>query len=99
MKKEIRTAIQQGIKEAEKNGYKWTITENGLKWSYGEEFTFRKEEYEGDEEWCLIVDAVQSGMNMACILVGSSRWADTNSTEEAYRIATKAAIRRANSVY
>ena len=35
MKKEIRQAINQGIKEAEKNGYKWTITANGLNWSYG----------------------------------------------------------------
>lgn len=46
MKKEIKQAIQQGINEAELNGYKWTITANGLKWSYGEDFTFRKEEYD-----------------------------------------------------
>jgi hypothetical protein len=99
MKQEIKAAIQQGIKEAEKNGYKWTITENGLKWSYGEEFTFRKEEYADDDEWCLIVEAVQYGREMAIILVGNSRWADATSEEEAYRLATKAAIRRANSLY
>lgn len=99
MKKEIRNAIQAGIKESKLNGYKWTITENGLKWSYGEEFTFSIEEYVDDDDYCLIVKAVQTGMEMACLLVGSSRWADCRTAEEAYQMATRQTIRRANNWY
>lgn len=99
MKKEIRQAIQQGIKESNKHGYKWEITPNGLKWSYGEEFTFSKETYEGDEDWCLIAKAVQYGRNMATILVGDSRWCDCKDEAEAYRIATMEVIKRAYAIY
>lgn len=98
MKKEIRLAIQQGIKEADKNGYMWTITPNGLKWSYGEEFTFIENHIDEDEIF-LTVKANGYGATMASLIVGSSRFCDCHTMEDAYRIATKATIRNANNTY
>lgn len=43
MKREHRNAISKAIKESDLNGYKWSISENGLRWSYlseNEQFTF-----------------------------------------------------------
>lgn len=98
MKREIRNAISAGIKEAELNGYKWTITPNGLKWSYGEEFTFSTYPIE-DGESCLTVKAVQSGITMITMIIGNAFYADTSDLVDAYRIATEATIRKANRIY
>lgn len=99
MKKEFRRAMQEGIRESELNGYKWVVTPTGLKWSYcDEEFTFTME---GNDSECqvLVVRAVQSGMKMAALLIGKEWYCDTSSVEDAYRIATKATIKKANHLY
>lgn len=97
MKKELRRAMQEGIRESELNGYKWAVTPTGLKWSYcDEEFTFTVEEHECQ---VLAVRAVQSGMHMVSLLIGKERYCDASSTEEAYRIATEATIKKANHLY
>ena len=95
MKMQLRRAMQEGIKGSELNGYKWTVTPTGLKWSYcDEEFTFTVEENE-----CLVVRAVQSGMHMVSLLIGTEWWHDVSSVEEAYRVATEATIKKANRMY
>lgn len=99
MKREIRNAISQGIKEAEKNGYKWTITADGLKWSYcDEEFTFKFHEFEDGDKFLTVH---QKGYNeiWVGIIIGDNRWADAHTIEEAYRKATKATIAKANHLY
>lgn len=99
MKREIRTAIQQGIKESELNGYKWTITTNGLKWSYCDvEFTFKLTEID-DEEKYLTVHVKGCNEMFVGIIIDNSRWADANTIEDAYRKATRATIRKANNTY
>lgn len=97
MKKEIRQAMVTGIKEADLNGYKWTITQDGLTWSYGEEFIFSTYEVDGDT--ILTVKAVQSGIMMAEVIIGTHFWCDTSDLLDAYRGATKATIRKANRIY
>jgi hypothetical protein len=100
MKKEIRQAIMEGIKEAELNGYKWTITKDGLKWSYGEEFTFSTYTLDDDaKETVLTVKAVQSEMTMVTMIIGTAFWCDCSDLVDAYRIATEYTIRKANSIY
>ena len=48
MKREYRNAVKRGIEKSDTNGYKWSITPNGLKWSYLDvEFTFIEED-DGD---------------------------------------------------
>jgi len=99
MKKEIRQAIQQGIKEVEKNGYKWTITADGLKWSYCDvEFTFKLTEVDEEDKF-LVVKEKGSDEMWVGIIINDSRWADANTVEDAYRKATKATINKANRLY
>lgn len=100
MKKEIRQAIMEGIKEADPKGYKWTITKDGLKWSYGEEFTFSLETCDYDDKVrCLTVKAVQSEITMITLLIGTAFYCDGYDLLDAYRIATEYTIRRANCIY
>lgn len=98
MKKEYRNAIQKAIKDSDLNGYKWTITENGLRWSYltgeNEVFTFDTT----TEENFLTV------RGPFCEMAGiwyeeNERWADCKTLTEAYYLATKATIRKANYIY
>ena len=99
MKKEIRQAINMGIKEAEKNGYKWTITATGLKWSYCDvEFTFKFTEIDEEDKF-LTVHEKNSEEMFVGIIINDSRWADANTIEEAYRKATRATIAKANHLY
>lgn len=96
MKREIRNAITKAIKESDLNGYKWTITEHGLKWSYGEEFTFDTT----SEENILMVRANSSRKYMAVIWYKKDdKFADCKTLVEAYYLATKATIRKANRIY
>jgi len=98
MKREFRNAIREGINASELNGYKWTITANGLHWNYGESFTFTINRID-EEESFLIVKAENSGETMVGLIVGSSRFCDCHTLEDAYRIATKATIRNAYNIY
>lgn len=98
MKKEIRQAIMQGIKEADLKGYKWSITQNGLKWSYGEEFTFSTL-HASDDTLVLTVKAVQSEMTMVTLMIGTDFYHDCSDLVDAYRIATIATIENANRIY
>lgn len=97
MKNEIRNAIREGIKESELNGYKWTITADGLEWSYGESFEFIEEEH--DDIILLFVIAKSSDMKMARLLIGKDWFCDCSDIVDAYRIATKATINNANRTY
>lgn len=98
MTNEIRNAIKKGINDSELNGYKWTITKDGLKWSYGEQFTFYHKQID-DEDGHLFVLAKRSEMSMASILIGESFYHDCQTIEEAYYLATKRTIWNANHTY
>lgn len=99
MKKEIRQAINQGIKESDLCGYKWTITANGLKWSYCDvEFTFKLTEVD-EENSFLVVNEKGNSKMWAGIIIGNDRYSDANTIEDAYRKATKATINKANRLY
>lgn len=99
MKKEIKNAMMNGIKESDLNGYKWSVTSNGLKWSYGEEFNFTLSEKDDDGDQILTVKAVQSKMKITNIWIGDSFYCDCSSIEEAYKLATRRTIRNANLIY
>jgi hypothetical protein len=96
MKKEYRNAITKAIKESDLNGYKWTITENGLRWSYlseNEQFTF-----EIVEDDFLVVHG--PCFDMADVFFHETdKYADAKNLAEAYYLATKLTIRKANRVY
>lgn len=94
MKREIRNAIAKAIKESDLNGYKWTITENGLKWSYcDEEFTFNT-----PEENILTVESKYTTMAIIWYEKGE-KYANCETLTEAYYHATKATIAKANYIY
>lgn len=94
MKKEIRSAIARAIKDSDLKGYKWTIIENGIQWSYGVTFTF-----EIQEEDFLVVTS-DGGFTMADVFFHESdKYADAKTIEEAYYLATKLTIRKAHRIY
>ena len=94
MTRENRNAITKAIKESDLNGYKWTITENGLRWSYLDtEFTF-----DTTEEHILTVKG--GYCRMACIWYEQGeKYADCETLADAYYLATKATIKKANYIY
>ena len=97
MKKDYKNAIVKAIKESELNGYKWTITENGLRWSYlseNEQFTFDTTA----EDNILIVHGPYCDMATIWYEQGE-KYADCETLTEAYYLATKATIRKANYIY
>ena len=97
MKREYRNAISKAIKDSDLNGYKWTITENGLRWSYlseNEQFTFDTE----TEENVLIVVGPYCMMAIIWYEQGE-KLADCETLTDAYYLATKAAIAKANYIY
>ena len=98
MKNELRSAIRQGINNSELNGYKWTITPGGLKWSYGDEFTFEAKSMPDDEIFLYVKNA-STGRIMAALVVGTADDADASNLVDAYRIATEKTIRNANRIY
>lgn len=96
MKREIRNAIAKAIKDSELNGYKWTITENGLRWSYlseNEQFTF-----DTDIENYLTVSGPYCCMASVWYEPGE-KYADCETLTEAYYLATKMTIAKANYIY
>lgn len=98
MKREYREAITKAIKESDLNGYKWTITENGLRWSYlseNEIFTF-------DTASAKDILAVRDPHGHAFTYIWyeqGEKYADCETLTEAYYLATKATIRKANHIY
>lgn len=97
MKREYREAIARAIKESDLNGYKWTILPNGLHWSYlseGEDFIFDTT----SEEDFLIVRGPCCSMAEIWYEKGE-RFADCETLTEAYYLATKATIAKANHIY
>lgn len=99
MNMQIRKSMMNGIKESDLNGYKWSVTSNGLKWSYGEEFNFNLSEKDDDGDQFLTVKAVQSEMIMTTVCIGNASYYDCSNLEEAYKLATKRTIRNANHLY
>lgn len=98
MKREHRNAIAKAIKESDLKGYKWTITENGLRWSYlteNELFTFDTE----TEENILLVHGPHGGHMAIIWYEQGERFADCETLTEAYYLATKATIKKANYIY
>lgn len=95
MKREYRNAVKRGIEKSDTNGYKWSITPNGLKWSYLDvEFTFIEED---DGEFLSVRDGFDEPF--VSIWYGDDKYADCNTLEEAYELATLKTIRRANCRY
>ena len=93
MKREYRNAIKRGIEKADTNGYKWNITPSGLKWSYlGIEFTFVV-----DGEFLSVRD--NFNVPFTATWFRDDEYADCETLEEAYEIATIRTIRRANYLY
>ena len=93
MKKEYRAAVQRAIKESDLNGYTWTVTPDGLEWSYGETFRFS----EGKEMLSVYADSY--GGFMLGMLVGPNSWDDAKTLEEAYYKAAREVIYQANNLY
>lgn len=100
MKRNIRSAVRQGINESELNGYKWEITMGGIKWEYCDvEFIFK---YHDLEDGNGILNTHQLGHEeeiWTVTLIGNDRWDDASTIEEAYRIATKRTIAKANHLF
>ena len=95
MKREYRNAIKRGIEKSDTNGYKWSTTPNGLKWSYLDiEFTFIVED---GGEFLNVID--NFGHQFVLICYGHGKYGDCQSLEEAYEIATRRLINRANYTY
>ena len=96
MKREYIKAIREGIKTSDLNGYKWTVTKDGLKWSYCDtEFTFVLNEAGN----FLKVRDLSMNESIAMVSIGDDEWDDAATVEDAYRIATKATIQKANYIY
>ena len=103
MKRNIRSAVRNGINESELNGYKWEITMSGLKWEYCDvEFLFRLHEYASGEK-ALTVHQKDGGTwyeeSWITVLIGDSKYDDARTVEEAYRIATRRTIYKANHLF
>jgi hypothetical protein len=100
MKREYRNAIQKAIKDSDLNGYKWTITKKGLRWSYCDvEFTFH---YDPETNFLQVYDApgvIVDEAPFIGLLIGDHSWDDAKDIEEAYYKATKATISKANYLY
>ncbi|MGM9643047.1 MAG: hypothetical protein ACI3XI_07540 [Eubacteriales bacterium] len=95
MKREYRAAIKAGIEKSNLNGYKWSITPNGLKWSYcNVEFTFS----DGEESGMLIVKD-NFGDDFVTIWYGDDKYADCKTLVKAYELATMQTIKKANYLY
>lgn len=95
MKKEYRNAIAKAIQESDLNGYKWTITADGVAWSYmdGEAFVFTVRE-EG------IIYVQWKGFRLATVYFDpTDEYADCKTLEEAYYLVTKQLIRNANHTF
>lgn len=98
MKNEFRSAVKKAISESNLNGYKWTITADGLRWSYLSEdelFTFDTE----TEENILLVHGPHGGEMAIVWYEAGEKYADCETLAEAYYLATKATIRKANYLY
>ena len=103
MKRNIRSAVRQGINESDLNGYKWELTIGGIKWEYCDvEFIFRLREFDVGEQ-ALTVHQKDGGTvyeeSWITVLVGDSKYDDAQTVEDAYRIATKATIKKANRLF
>ena len=99
MKREIRNAIQQAIKDSDTNGYKWTISKDGgLRWSYLSEnldsFTFDTTA----EDDFLTVHGPYCTMAAIWYEKGE-KYADCETLEQAYYLATLETIKKANAIY
>lgn len=103
MKRNIRSAVRHGISESDLNGYKWELTIGGIKWEYCDvEFIFRLHEFDEGEQM-LTVHQKDGGTvyeeSWITVLIGDSKYCDAQNVEDAYRIATKATIKKANRLF
>lgn len=95
MKREYRNAIARAIKESDLNGYKWTITPDGLRWSYCDvEFYFH---YDAEKNFFQVFD--ENDSHFVGLLIGEHSWDDARDLEEAYYKATLCTISQANYLY
>lgn len=95
MRNEFRNAVKRGIERSDKNGYKWSVTPSGLRWSYCDtEFTIVEEK---DTDLLSVYDHL--GDRFVSVWYGDDNYADCKTLEEAYEIATIRTIERANYLY
>ena len=95
MKKEFRNAIKKAISESDLHGYKWAITDNGLRWSYCDvEFTFY---YDQEKDFFQVFD--DNDAPFIGLLIGEHSYDDAKDLAEAYYKATLNTIYKANYLY
>lgn len=100
MKKQLREPAQKAIREMkdnnELNGYTWTVTSDGLKWSYLDvEFAIVWDE---ESKMLRAIDK-HSQYKIVTLWVEDDKYADCRTLEEAYYRITQATIRKANNIY
>lgn len=102
MKKQLREQAQKAIREMkdnnELNGYTWTVTTDGLKWSYLDtEFVIIWNE---ESKMLKAYDKNNLQLSLAIIWVeAEEEFADCDTLEEAYYKITKMLIKTANHLY
>lgn len=100
MKIEYRRAIQKAIiDQPDQTGHTWEVTPDGMRWSYGVEFSFHLKEYDDGEAVLDVKEAGCTATSPVSIMIGPTRWDDTDDFEKAYYMAARAAIIQANYLY
>ena len=100
MKIEYRRAIQRAIvDQPDQTGHTWEVTKEGMRWSYGVEFNFRLKTFEEGEAVLTVKENGVEATALVSIMIGPTRWDDTNDIEKAYYMAARAAIIQANYLY
>jgi len=95
MKREFRNAVKEVIKAFNDQEYKWTVTSDGLRWSYLDtKFTFVEED---NKEFLSVHDNLDRAF--ITIMYGDDKYADCKTLEEAYKVATVCTIRKAKYLY
>ena len=97
MKREYEAPVQKAINDlkGELNGYTWSITEDGLVWSYmNVEFKFV-----WNPESHILKSVDEHGNTFICLWVEDCDWSDCKTLEEAYYMLTQSTIRKANYLY
>lgn len=100
MKIEYRRAIQKAIvDQPDQTGHTWEITADGMRWSYGVLFNFHLDRFADGEAVLTVKEDGCTATSLVSIMIGPTRWDDTNDVEKAYYMAARAAIIQANYLY
>lgn len=99
MKKEYKEIIKKAIKESELNGYKWSVKGDVLNWSYLTVEHFKFEIGEDFLKVIYVLPHLKAEETFLYLIVGQEFYADAKTVEEAFEIATKSTITKANRLF